>query len=147
MDDASDVSKIDHAGNLQNGLQEQQTEHEEHDKTDALAAAFDRVTGAEPVADHRAADGGDADGKQHAAVQKIDDQRGDVRREICNARAAGGFQQSEAEHHGERDREERAGAGTDQTVIDADDKADQPAEQQNLRLREVLRVPVGTLSR
>ena len=45
------ASEVDHTGELEDGLDKEKTEHEEHDKADLFAAAFDGIARAEPVSE------------------------------------------------------------------------------------------------
>ena len=112
-------------------LGEQQCKNQEHDFADALAAAFDGEPGTQITAGDGAQGSRQQNGVHGFSVEQIDHTGGNVGGKVRDLGTAAGDQQLQSHNTGEADDQESAGAGTDQTVVAANDQANGAADPAN----------------
>ena len=107
------------------GFDDHQTEHDKDQAAHDLTAALERHVGAHLIAADGADQRRDAHREEHLSVNEVDNERGDVGREVYHLGTARRGQERDTEYRGKGQNQEGSGARTDQSVVSADEQTDE----------------------
>ena len=107
------------------GFDDHQTEHYKDQTAHDLTAALERHISTHLITTDGTDQRRDAHGEEHLSVNEVDNECGDVGREVYHLGAARRGQERDAEYRGKGQNQEGSGARADQSVLSADKQADE----------------------